>query len=183
MDIQIPLQTIIYVLAGILLLILGRRLFWLFVGCAGFVIGFEYGGNLTGIQEPWGILVVALLTGLAGALLAVFLQGVAIGVGGFFLGGFTAINLLELLGYSSEQYFLPTYVIGGIVGLILMFIIFDYAIIFISSVAGALVVVHAVSLTHPLKTIVFLVLAMAGAVFQTGTLPRTHRLGNQKFLR
>lgn len=107
--------------------------------------------------------------------MAVFLQGVAIGVAGFLLGGFTAINLIELLGYLSQQYFLPTFIIGGIIGLMLMFLIFDYALVFFSSVAGALVVVHAISFVHPVKTIVFLVLAMAGAMFQTGVHPRNYR--------
>lgn len=175
MDIHIPLHTIIYLIVGVALLTSGRRLFWLFVGCAGFVIGFEYGGNLTGIQEPWLLLIIAFLTGLAGALLAFFLQGIAISVAGFLVGGYVAINMVELLGYSTQDYFLPIYLIGGIIGLILMFLIFDYALIFLSSIIGAFVIVHALYLIPPVKTMVFLILAMAGAVFQSTVHPRSYR--------
>lgn len=169
---QISVQAIIYLIVGILFLTFGKRLFWLFVGCAGFIIGFEYGGTMTGIRDPWIILFVAVFTGAVGAVFACFVQGIAIGMAGFLVGGFSAINLLELLGLVNYQHFWSVYIVGGIIGLILMFLIFDYAIIFLSSIAGAFVVVQALSLIPPVKTIVFLILAMAGAVFQASALQR-----------
>jgi hypothetical protein len=172
---QIPLHLILYLVVGIIFLTSGRRLFWLFAACAGFILGFEYGGNLTGIQDQWIILIIAVCTGLVGALIAIFLQGIAVGVAGFLIGGFAAINLLELTGYFSEQYFLPIFIVGGIIGLILMLGLFDYALIFLSSIAGALVIVHTIDLTHPVKMVVFLLLAMAGAVFQVRVPSRSFR--------
>jgi hypothetical protein len=172
---QIPVQSVIYLLVGIIFLTSGRRLFWLFVACVGFVIGFEYGGNLTGIKDQWSILIIALGTGIAGALLAIFLQSIAICVAGFLIGGFAVINLLELTGYLSHQYFLISFVVGGIIGLILMLGLFDYALIFLSSIAGAFMIVHTIYLMPPVKTIVFLILAMAGAVFQAKVHPRNYR--------
>ena len=172
---QIPVQYFIYLVVGIILLTSGRRLFWLFTACVGFIIGFEYGGNLTGIKDQWILLIIAFGTGIAGALLAMFLQRVAICIAGFLIGGFAAINLLELTGYLSHQYFLPSFVVGGIIGLILMLSLFDYALIFLSSIAGSFIVVHAIYLTPPVKTILFLILAMAGAVFQAKVHPKNVR--------
>ncbi len=91
---HIPLQSIIYLVVGIILVTSGRKLFWLFVACIGFIIGFEYGGNLTGIKDQWIILSIAFGTGILGALLAIFLQGVAVSVAGFLIGGYAAINFL-----------------------------------------------------------------------------------------
>jgi hypothetical protein len=172
---QIPLYSIIYFIVGIIFLTSGRRLFWLFVACAGFILGFEYGGNLTGIQDQWIILIIAVCTGLVGALVAIFLQGIAVGVAGFLIGGFAAINLLELTGYLTEQYFLPIFIAGGIIGLILMLGLFDYALIFFSSIIGSFVIVHTIDSTHPVKMVAFLLLAMAGAVFQARVHPRSFR--------
>ena len=172
---QIPVQSVIYLAVGIIFLTSGRRLFWLFVACVGFAIGFEYGGNLTGFKDQWSILIIALGTGIAGALLAIFLQGVAICVAGFLIGGFAVINLLELTGYLSQQYFWPSFVVGGIIGLILMLVLFDYALIFLSSIAGAFMIVDTIYLIPPVKTLVFLILAMAGAVFQVKVHPRNYR--------
>jgi hypothetical protein len=172
---QIPLYSVIYLIVGIIFLTSGRRLFWLFVACAGFILGFEYGGSLTGIQDQWIILIIAVSTGLVGALVAIFLQGIAVGVAGFLIGGFASINLLELTGYFSEQYFLPIFIAGGIIGLILMLGLFDYALIFLSSIVGAFVIVHTFYLTPPVKMVVFLLLAMSGAVFQARVHPRTFR--------
>lgn len=172
---HIPLQSIIYLVVGIILVTSGRKLFWLFVACIGFIIGFEYGGNLTGIKDQWIILSIAFGTGILGALLAIFLQGVAVSVAGFLIGGYAAINLLELTGYLSHEYFWVSFIIGGVIGLILMLVLFDYALIFLSSIAGAFVIVHTIYLTPPAKTLVFLILAMAGAVFQAKVHPRNYR--------
>lgn len=172
---QIPVQSVIYLAVGIIFLTSGRRLFWLFVACVGFVIGFEYGGNLTGFKDQWSILIIALGTGIAGVLLSIFLQGVAICVAGFLIGGFAVINLLELTGYLSQQYFWPSFVVGGIIGLILMLVLFDYALIFLSSIAGAFMIVNIIYLMPPVKTLVFLILVMAGAVFQAKVHPRNYR--------
>ena len=42
-------------LVGLALLTLGRRLFWLFVACVGFVAG------VTSVQQAWGLSLISLL--------------------------------------------------------------------------------------------------------------------------
>ena len=62
--------TIVGVLIGVVVLFFGRKLFWLCVAAAGFALGAEIVPHL--IQEPSSILglVVALVFGVLGALLA-----------------------------------------------------------------------------------------------------------------
>ena len=43
-------MVMLYGMIGIILLTLGRRLFWLFVGCVGFVAGFQAAQLYFGFQ-------------------------------------------------------------------------------------------------------------------------------------
>ena len=47
--------TVINVLLGIMLLTLGRKLFWLFVGFIGFAVGFHYASSVLKIRPKIGI--------------------------------------------------------------------------------------------------------------------------------
>jgi NADH-quinone oxidoreductase subunit L len=87
-------------IVGILLLTLGRKLFWLFVGGSGFVVAFFLTGELLPGQPTWVFLLVALVAGLLGAWLAVRLQWLAVGVGGFLGGGYIAAVFVESLNLS-----------------------------------------------------------------------------------
>src|SRR5437879_6770759 len=82
--------AIVGVLIGVVILFFGRKLFWLCVAAVGFAVGVEIAPHI--IQEPSSILglIVALALGLLGALLALFLQKVAIAVLGFLAGGYLA---------------------------------------------------------------------------------------------
>ena len=78
-DLHYPL---IFLVVGLLLLLAGRRLFWLFVAVAGFVAGVEAVPYVLPLQTELFTLVVGLAFGLLGALLAFFLQKLAIAIAG-----------------------------------------------------------------------------------------------------
>ena len=141
-DLHYPLA---FLLVGLLLLLLGRRLFWLFVAVAGFVIGVEAAPYILPHQGELFTLVVALVLGLLGALLAIFVQKLAIGVGGFVGGGYLAAVLCgPLLGGTGMAY--PgawlCFLVGGILGAILMMAFFNWALIILSSLQGAHLIVR-----------------------------------------
>ena len=71
------------ILAGALLLLFGRRLFWLFVGCVGFIVGFDFASNLFQGQPQWLLLAIAIGVGLLGAIASVFIQRLVVGIAGF----------------------------------------------------------------------------------------------------
>ena len=79
--------TIVGVLIGIAILFFGRRLFWLCVAAVGFAVGVEIAPLLVNGPSSLLALVIALVFGVLGALLALFLQKVAIAVLGFLAGG------------------------------------------------------------------------------------------------
>src|SRR5437016_14040739 len=84
MNFSIPIFS---VLIGVVVLFFGRKLFWLCVAAIGFAAGVELAPRL--VQEPSVLLslTIALLLGIIGALLALFLQKIAIAVLGFLAGG------------------------------------------------------------------------------------------------
>jgi hypothetical protein len=163
----------IRVIAGIALLLLGRRLFWLFVGALGFVAGVSFAPQFFPGQPEWVILIIALLAGLVGALLAVFLQGLAVAVSGFIAGGYLATSLMAMLGFGNDQIAWLPYVIGGIFGAILIVLLFDWALIILSSLVGSSLVVQSLQANQQTLTILFIILLIIGILIQASTLRRS----------
>jgi hypothetical protein len=148
------------ILGGVLL-VAGRKLFWLFVGVAGFVTGFQFTGSF--FQGPEGLsIIVGLIVGAIFAILAIFLQTIAIGIAGFLTGGYVLQTLTASLGLDIAPWIV--YIIGGIIGVILVSFLFDWALITLSSLAGASLAVDAFQLER--AGLVFLILFLAGVIIQ-----------------
>jgi hypothetical protein len=160
------IPSLMHLVVGLTLLSVGYRLFWLFVGCVGFAAGYSYADALLSSESGLLILLFALMIGFVGALLAVFLQRLSIGLAGFFGGGYIALNILHLFGIKAEQLSMPMAILGGILGAVLLFLVFDWALIFLSSVVGALLVVQALTLKPEIEIGLFLALFIAGAILQ-----------------
>ncbi len=157
---------LLHLVIGLTLLSFGHKLFWLFVGCVGFAAGYSYAQVLLSFESRLLVLFLALLIGFGGALVAFFLQRLSIGLSGFLGGGYVALNTLPLLGISDDQLVLLAAILGGIIGAVLLYLLFDWALIFLSSVVGALLVVQAVSFKPEIEVVVFLALFTAGALIQ-----------------
>jgi hypothetical protein len=124
-------------LVGLLLLFLGRRLYWLFVAGIGFVCGLELAPRLWPQQSETVIVIAALGLALVGALVAVVAAKVVLGLIGFAAGCGTAALLLPDLGANNGVLAVAIYLIAGVVGAVLLVILFDWALIALSSLAGA----------------------------------------------
>jgi hypothetical protein len=165
--------TFINIIIGIVALTLGRKLFWLFVGCLGFAVGFYYAPYLWQVQSKLFFLILATVTGIIGAVLAFFFQKIAIGLAGFAGGGYVALNLINLVGIRLEQTIWLPYLIGGIIGALLLFFIFDWALIFVSSLTGATMIIQAIKLSPQIEMLVYIALVIAGVVIQTALYRKT----------
>ena len=161
--------TIISILLGGALVIAGRKLFWLFVGAAGFVAGLQLATQFWQGPELLAIL-IGLVVGVIFALLAIFLQGVAIGVAGFLAGGYIFTVLAGMLGLNQGAFSWIVYLIGGIIGALLVVFLFDWALIVLSSVAGASLISQALLLPAGIAGVIFLALVIVGIVIQGFTL-------------
>jgi len=160
------------VLAGAALLLLGRRLFWLLVGVIGFIFGYEYGAQIyTGASDTL-LLSVALATGLVGGVLAYFVQALMIAVAGFLVGARLAVILFNAVHpIPNQDFWLLAFLAGGVIGAALLVAVFDSALLFLSSLFGASLIVETIELPPYQKLIAFLVLLAVGLVVQSN-LPR-----------
>ena len=172
MNLSVPTVS---VLIGVAILLLGRKLFWLFVAALGFVFGSQLAVQITH-QPPSSpvVLLVAIGLGIVGAVLAILLQKIAIGVAGFIAGGRIA------LGLSAAFFAHPPsdgiiFLIGGILGAILFLVLFDWALIFFSSVEGAHLIANAIVLTQTSRVILFIVLMVIGIFVQSSMLSPARR--------
>jgi hypothetical protein len=157
---------------GAILLVAGRRLFWLLVGALGFVLGvmlatsFFHGTELT-------MILAGLVVGIIFSLLAIFLESVAIAIAGFLGGGYVLLSIAGIL--NPDRGGIISWVIfavGGVIGVILVAMLFSWALITISSLAGASMVVAAFGMTAATAGLVFLGLVIAGVLIQGTSLRR-----------
>jgi len=164
--------AIVGALIGFVILLFGRKLFWLCVAAVGFAAGVEIAPHLVHEPSPLLALTLAIILGIIGALLALFLQKVAIAVLGFLAGGKLAGAIASAFFVLYGQYSTIIFLIGGIVGAILLLVLFDWALIVVSSLIGAHLIQSAVVLPATGSTIVFLGLAVVGIIVQAASLRR-----------
>jgi hypothetical protein len=163
MNLPIPILS---VLIGAVILFFGRKLFWLCVAAVGFAAGVEIAPHL--VHEPSVVLQlsVAVVFGFIGALLAMFLQKIAIAIAGFLAGGKLALALVTAFLVHGANYPGVTFIVGGIIGAILLLALFDWTLIVMSAVVGAYLICHTIVLPQTGATILFVGLAAIGIVVQ-----------------
>jgi len=166
---------IISILMGCALLFFGRRLFWLFVAALGFAIGLELAPYLSHNPPLWLSLLLSIALGLVGALLAIMLQKLAIGIAGFLVGGRVAVAVAAALWVNYAQYSVITFVIGGILGAILLLALFDWALIAFSAIEGARLITGSVHLPSTGATVLAVALAVFGFFVQAAMFRRGRR--------
>jgi hypothetical protein len=155
---------------GLLVLLLGRRLYWLMVGVGGLLAGWEFTQQLLAEWTPVVRFLVSIGAGVVGVLLAILAQRVAFALLGFYGGGFVALVLTQSTSSSNAQ--LMWFVLAGVAGAIIAALVMDWAIIVLTSLAGAAAIVTSISMGPPLRVIVFVVLAVVGLVVQSRGLER-----------
>jgi hypothetical protein len=167
------MHPIAELIAGTVLLLLGRKLFWLFVAVAGFYVGVEVAKTFFVSQPGWLIWLVAIGAGLIGAVLAMFFQRVGFALAGFYAGGYIALVLAERLApgsFSAGAFFL-----GGVAGAILAALAMDWAIIVLSSLVGAALIVPSLGVGGLAGSAIYAGLVAVGIVVQAQFLGGRHR--------
>ena len=163
------------ILAGAILLVLGRKLFWLYVAILGFVVGLTLATRLFNVQPEWVQLVIGLVFGLVGALLAYYFQEIAVAVAGFMGGAYIAVSLLTLFAIRPTQIgdllTWSLFIAGGIVGVLLALTLFDWVLVILTSLAGTFLILEGsnLTMTTAVGAVLALVLFVVGVVVQTAT--------------
>jgi len=165
--------TIVGVVIGVVILFFGRKLFWLCVAAVGFAVGLQIAPLLVNEASSLLALVIALVLGLLGALLALFIQKVAIALLGFLAGGKLATAIAAAFFVQHAQYSTIIFIVGGIIGAILLMAVFGWALIVVSSFIGAYLIQSAIVLPPTGLTLVFIGLAILGIFVQAVSFRRS----------
>ncbi|HUH98677.1 MAG TPA: hypothetical protein VLZ89_15035 [Anaerolineales bacterium] len=161
------------ILGGALLLA-GRKLFWLFVGAIGFVVGvqvatrFLHGSDLM-------VLLAGLGLGVVFAGLAVFVESLAIGLAGFLGGGYILLSLGGAFGLDQGILSWILFAVGGLIGAALIAALFDWALICISSLAGSAMILSAFRFGRLTGGLIFIILLFVGIALQASVLAAERR--------
>jgi hypothetical protein len=156
------------VLLGIVLLLVGRRLFWLLIASLGFLFAFTLVQRMSPeMSQPlhW---VLAIAAGLLGALLAIFAQQLAVGAAGMLFGGYATLWILERYGVDLGNWEWVALVAGGILAAVLALLILETALVVLSSILGASLLVGASRLQGMPAVVLFVVLTTVGVAVQIG---------------
>lgn len=155
---------------GAILLLFGRKLYWLALGALGFLAGLflvDKYMSLSGNME----LAVAAVMGLAGIVFAIFLQKLAVTLGGFALGALVAYYLATPFAEQLQYQIWWVALVGAVLGVCFAAFLFNAALVLVSAVLGGLLVASglagSLSLERTEETIAFVVATVIGVVIQT----------------
>jgi len=168
-------MSILRILMGLIVLLAGRKLYWLFIAVVGFSTGFFLADIFVPQSSTWLSILIGLIIGSLCALLAVFLNRLAVVLVGFLGGGLLAIQLLANFEISSGDFSWISFIIGGIIGIFLAVFLFDWALIIFSSLFGAILIGSAWENPSALINLLLLVLFLIGIGIQAGLMYRQRK--------
>ena len=170
--------NLLNIVLGSALLLAGRKIFWLFVGAIGFVFGVEIATRFFHGSQLIMIL-AGLVSGMIFAGLAVFVESIAIALAGFLGGGYVLLSVAAILGLDKGALPGIAFIVGGILGVVLVALLFDWALISISSLAGAAMVVRVLPVATATAGLIYLGLLLAGVLIQGSILRNERRVPNK----
>jgi hypothetical protein len=170
------MPALIEMVLGSVLLVLGRKLFWLFVAGVGFAAGM-FVTPLLLPDAPQGVAIaVAVALAVLGAVLAITMQKIAIGLVGFIAGGLIALWLLRVLALDLGTIQWLVFIAGGLLGALLLATLFEWGLILLSSLVGANLLLSGAGgltgLPENLLPIIFLLVFGLGVIIQTRMMKR-----------
>ncbi len=158
-------------LAGVVVLLFGRPLYWALVAVLGFLIGYELVRDLAIAQSPLMRVLLAVGAGLIAAGLAVAFQWLAFGLVGFLAGSYlvqAALVRYEITTANPAIWI----IVGGVIGAVIAFLLVDWAVIVLSSVAGATMIANQFEVANQTRLLIMLGLIVVGVIFQRTRLNR-----------
>lgn len=149
-------------LFGAIILFLGRKLYWFTIAAVGFFAAIELTARLLEDQPLWVAIILGVIVGGIGALLAVTIQRIAIGLAGFFLGGFLFFQILSVFDIQLGGWNWAIFILGGLLGIALVSTLFEWTLILLSSIIGSILLVQSSLFPDLNRWILFLVTLILG---------------------
>lgn len=164
------ISIILRAIGGLIALFYGRRIFFLFLGIVGFLVGFFLAQLIVPDAGALVFILVGLVLGVLGAILSKAAPYAVIAVVGFFAGGYALMAVGDMIATLPGFVKFILFVIGGAAGVFLAVKSFDWALVILSSISGAATLASIASelikFGGTIQTILFIVLAVVGIAFQ-----------------
>jgi hypothetical protein len=157
---------IAYIVLGIILLMFGRRLFFIFAGMSAFLIGFEYSRLLFHVRSEKAVLIISLICAIVGIILAFVFKKIGLSIAGFLAGGYISMMLVRELGFRIGWWPWVIFVLGGVLGIILIAVIFEWALIILSSLVGSFLIIQITGFNVYWTKVLFVILTAVGIAAQ-----------------
>lgn len=158
---------IVYIVLGIILLMLGRKLFWLFAGGVAFIFGLKYASLFLGsYYSSHSGLIFALVLAIVGIVLAFIMQKIGLTIAGCVAGGYVALNIVKELGIKTGWMPWILFLIGAVLGVIFVSVLFNWSLIILSSLIGTFLIIETTSFSLPVTKVLFILLLIIGILTQ-----------------
>jgi hypothetical protein len=164
----VPLTCLI---AGCILLLLGRKAFWLFLSLAVFAVTVTFVQHYLPSLDQRTVVVLSLIAGFVAAVASVMLAKALVWIGGFVGGGYVGVIAWGTLVPAGPAFPWPAFVVGGIAGMLVAKFLFETLLVLASSAVGAALLVHVLGIEGTPALIVLVVLTAAGVIIQGKLLP------------
>lgn len=152
---------------GFLMLLIGRKLPWIYVGGIAFIVGdFVARQNYFPIDPGTDLLIFTLASMVLGVILGLYLEGPSV-ILATLIGGAYLITTLPVLMAWDTSWLTWQWAVGtGFVSLLLLLLWHDFTLIVLSTFVGTILVTEVISLAVLSRDTVFLLFLILGFIVQ-----------------
>lgn len=158
-------MPIITAAIGFVMLILGRQFYGVFVGGCAYLATIYILRFFGRGQSQMELIIVPLVIGILAMALTFYMKRFAAYLAGFVAGWFIFSNLAEAIGAGSHYFTWLPLTIAGVCGALVLFPWFDVAMVLLSTVLGAILIVTSIHLPFN-QTIAFTLSVVIGLAAQ-----------------
>lgn len=164
---NLPDDSLILLVLGIVILLFGQRLVVLLIAAAAFYIVAQAAKKYFGDASRTTVLVISSLAGIAAGIFTKFFRNIAVMVGGYTIVGFVLSAHAGDWGIKQENERF-VFVIGGVIGSLLVSFALNVGLRAISSILGAVLILQYFHLDEGAGKWLAILLALVGFLIQSG---------------
>lgn len=168
-------MQLILIVLGFVSLVGGSQLPWMFVGTIGFIAGSLLANYLHFNSSELQVLTVASATGMVGIFLTYYLRRLMVLLAGFLAGGYIGLTLPTVLGWKSILDDWQAFILVGAACAVILLLWQYLALMLVSGVFGATLVIQNFDIPTVSKEAMFVVLIIFGLTVQYVLLQYTMR--------
>ncbi|MGH7493222.1 MAG: DUF4203 domain-containing protein [bacterium] len=166
---KLPEDSLILLVLGIAILLFGQRFVVFLIGVAAFYITAQAAKKYFGDASRTTVLVISSLAGIAAGVFTKMFRNIAVGIAGYTIAGFVLSSHASSWGIKPENERF-VFVIGGVIGSLIISFALDVGLRLISSVLGSVLIVQYFQLEEEVSKWLTLLLSLLGFFIQSGIL-------------